>query len=201
LLSKVGRFFCALFFLDIVGKKNMKHYTVLLRGINVGGHKKIKMADLRLLLEKQGLSHVQTYIQSGNILCASSSSADEVESTIANAIEEKYGFVVPTMAFTVDELKAIIAKNPYHAVAEEDRKYVYFTLLDQVPAAEKVQALEEVNFLNDTVCIIGKTIYANLLSTYSTTKFSNNFIESKLKVKATTRNWRTMHKLLEMSSA
>ena len=90
----------------------MKTYIALLRGINVGGHKKILMADLRLLFESIGLKDVQTYIQSGNVVFRSKEETN-LASKIANAIEAKYGFMVPVLIKKASELSEILLKCPF----------------------------------------------------------------------------------------
>lgn len=78
----------------------MKTYIVLLKGINVGGHKKVPMADLRDLLSKSGFENVQTYIQSGNVILESSENANSIENKIQKAILAQFGFEVLVMAKT-----------------------------------------------------------------------------------------------------
>ena len=91
-------------------------YIALLRGINVSGQKKIKMADLRTYLGDAGLQDVQTYIQSGNIVFKSEN-ADKAElaQKISDEIKEAYGFDVPVLVLTADYLQSAIEQNTYFA--------------------------------------------------------------------------------------
>ena len=91
----------------------METYISILRGINVSGHKSIKMADLKTLYENLGFSNIKTYVQSGNVVFQSKTEkADIIEQKIHNQIKAKYGFEVPVIVMTVDKLKTIIDCEP-----------------------------------------------------------------------------------------
>ena len=87
-------------------------YIALLRGINVSGHKKIKMPDLKAMFEALGFTNVRTYIQSGNVVFESNFAAD-LESKISAKILEQFGFEVSVICRTAEELEQVIARNPY----------------------------------------------------------------------------------------
>ncbi|MCK0129900.1 DUF1697 domain-containing protein [Flavobacteriaceae bacterium F08102] len=89
------------------------NYIALLRGINVGGHKKIKMAELRQALESSGLTNVQTYIQSGNITLQSEVSPTSLEAHIKKIIHTRFFFEVPVVIRTAEEWRHIVQKVPY----------------------------------------------------------------------------------------
>ena len=173
----------------------MNIYIALLRGINVGGHKKILMADLRELLENAGLNEVRTYIQSGNVIFHSEALAKECEQLITDAILNKYGWEVPVIITKPSEIKAILDKCPF---SEEKKIKSYFTILSERPSEERIK---EVQKLSDPVeeFFITKTCIYFWYENYARSKFSNNFFERKLKVKATARNYRTMMKLIDIS--
>jgi len=108
----------------------MKTYIALLRGINVSGQKKIKMADLRAYLEELDFQNIRTYIQSGNIVFDSvSTSTRLLENQIKAKIKQKYGFEVPTMVKVPADFKNAIAYNPYQSDKNKDPKRVYLTFL------------------------------------------------------------------------
>lgn len=174
----------------------MNQYILLLRGINVGGHRKIKMADLRLLLQNLDYANVQTYIQSGNILLESDQEAAQIASKVKAAIKAKYDFDVPTLVMLWKDLEAIVEKLPFENVEEE--KALYFTFLEKKPDAESVERLEPKLLKGEAYQIIDKTIYLYCPNGYGRTKLTNDFWEKQLKVAATTRNWKTTKKLLEM---
>lgn len=147
----------------------MQQYIALLRGINVSGQKKIKMAELVNHCQDIGLQEVSTYIQSGNI-CFTSSSIDEQALAIQlqDKITQQYGFDVPVI---------ILNKAPEQQKVSQ--------LLSYVKAPEKMIINEQVSYLH---CPNG----------YGKSKLSNNFVESKLNLVATTRNLKTVEKLISL---
>jgi uncharacterized protein (DUF1697 family) len=165
-------------------------YIILLRGINVSGKNKLPMKDLRELLDSLDFQNVQTYIQSGNIVLESEKSSDQIEQEITEAIDTKFGYEVPSFAYTLEDWKSIISNCPY----SEGEKKVYFTFLNKTPKTTII----DVNKTETDEFFIGKkVVYLHCLS-YGKTKLSNNLFEKKLKVQATSRNYRTVMKLLEM---
>lgn len=175
-------------------------YIALLRGINVSGQKKIKMADLRGLLTKAGLSEVKTYIQSGNIVF---DSAEESPSGLAALIQkvilDQYGWKVPTLVLTPAELQAAVAGYPWSDKDDRTPEKIYITFLESEPAAENQAAIDGQAYLPEEYLVVGKIIYFYPPNGAGRAKMNNNFFEKKLKVSATTRNWRTTNKLIEMS--
>ena len=176
----------------------MHTYISILRGINVSGQKKIIMTDLVKLYEDLGFTDVKTYIQSGNVVFNSTKKVSNslLVKQIETKINEIYGFQVPVIIRTVDEVSKIIATNPFK---NETTENLYITFLSNLPNSNHLEKLTELNYLPDEFIIIEKEIYLNV-SSYGTTKLSNSFFENKLKVTATTRNWNTVNKLLAIST-
>lgn len=176
----------------------MNRYIALLRGINVGGHKKTPMAELRALLEKKGLDNVKTYIQSGNIVFQSSiEDKTEIEELIKSAILDHFDFEVPTLVKTCLELKTILDACPF---SEEKKVNSYFTLLQSVPKKEKVDEASKKQYEGEEYVILEDCIYYYCEKGYGQAKFNMSWFEKTLNTKATTRNYRTMMKLIELSS-
>ena len=178
----------------------MATYISILRGINVSGKKKILMADLRALYESLGFTNVRTYIQSGNVIFESNTKESDAAKVqkIATAITEKYGFEVPIMLRTAAEFEAVINTNPFFKEDNVDPKKLYITFLAERPTAENLAKLADVNYPPDQFQLIGKTIFL-YCEKYGRTKLSNTFFERKLKVTATTRNWKTVNKLFALA--
>jgi len=178
----------------------MKKYIVLLRGINVGGHKKIKMTDLRAMFETMGCLNVQTYIQSGNVILEQKAlSNSELEGQIKTQIKEIFNYDVPVLVLTTDELQHIFDTNPFLTEIQEDITKLHVTLLSQIPDNEHINAIKDIQYKADEFQIIDKNIFLFCPDGYGRTKFTNNFFENKLKVQATTRNWKTIGKLIAMT--
>ncbi len=178
----------------------MESYIALLRGINVSGQKKIKMADLRTLLGKLPFEEVQTYVQSGNIVFkAPEKNVSKVEKMIEKAIQDAYDFEVPILVKTPVELKHVLENNPFLNNPETATERLYMTFLKEEPVAERIEKLQEVDYSPEDYRLEGKDLYFFAPNGYGRAKMNNNFFEKKLKVVATTRNWRTVNKLYEMS--
>ncbi len=181
----------------------MKNKTliVLLRGINVGGKRKILMGDLRMLLAKNGYSEIRTYIQSGNILLESDQEKDteKIGVHIQQLIEKTYGFTVPTVVLPLEKLKKAYANNPFPA-PESDKISLHLTILQASPKPALVKAIADFDAGADRFLIKDQFVYLRCEGKYHKSKLTNTFFEKKLEVSATTRNWRTVGKLLEMGN-
>jgi len=178
----------------------MTTFISILRGINVSGQKKILMADLRALYEKLGFKNIQSYIQSGNVVFnyTEDKSNLAIAEMIEHAIEQEYEFQVPVLVKQADDLISTIKNNPFIDEAEADPSRVAVTFLKSQPTSENLLKLEGVNFPPDRFIIDGLNIYIHCPVSYGNSKISNNFFEKKLKVKATSRNWKTINMLAEM---
>jgi uncharacterized protein (DUF1697 family) len=173
----------------------------MLRGINVSGHNPIKMPELKILCENLGYKEVQTYIQSGNIIfkTTDNQTAKDVSSKVECAILKQFGFHVPVITRTPDELQEIINGNPLRNADGTVADKIYITFLENEPLPEDTGKINPVGYLPDRFVIKGKEIYIDCAGGYGTTKLSNTFFENKLKVRATTRNWKTVNALLELA--
>lgn len=181
----------------------MKTYIALLRGINVSGQKKIKMADLKTMLEDLGLTSVITYIQSGNIIFKDDKSdLNALEALIKNGIIEAFGYDVPVLVRTPETLASIYENNPFLEKLkneEIEEKKMFFTLLSNTPDPMAVKELTS-NSYEEEFLITNEVVYFYAINGYGRTKLHNNFFEKKLKSTATTRNLKTVIKLLELSN-
>ncbi len=174
----------------------MSIYIALLRGINVGGHKKVPMAELRELLTNNGFQNVQTYIQSGNVIFESLvEQINNIEEQIKKAILDHFGFDVSVIVKTRPELQAVFDDCPFIEVKKEKS---YFTMLSSKPNKELVELASKKNYPDEEYVIINDCIYFYCAKGYGQAKFSNNFFERKLKVTATARNYKTMVKLFSL---
>lgn len=172
----------------------------MLRGINVSGQKKIKMAELREHLLELPFENVQTYIQSGNIVLDSKiTDAKKIEGIIIDKIKEKYGWDVPTTSKTADQFKYVLDTNPFAKDPKREVKKICVVFLSEKPKTENIHRLAEYKYEGEEYEIDGDYIYFYAGNGFGIAKMSNNFFESKLKVKATSRNWNTVNKLFEMA--
>ncbi len=171
-------------------------YISLLRGINVSGQKKIKMADLKKMYESLGFKKVATYIQSGNVVFESKeSSPQQIADTIKAQIAKDFGYEVKVMVFDVDAFTKKVQQHPF---SEEEAPFVYFTFLSAVPENIPQDKIKAAKREGEQIEMIDDMVYFYCKEGYGRSKLSNNFFEQKLKVDATTRNYKTCMKLIEM---
>jgi uncharacterized protein (DUF1697 family) len=178
----------------------MKTCISMLRGINISGHKIIKMDALKVLYAELGFTHVQTYIQSGNVVFMhTSADLAELEKIIVDGIRQKFGCEVPVIVKEMEELKQIVASNPFLNDNKKDISKIYLTFLYSVPDMERFSKIGEGQNFEEEYKLTGNTIYIYCPNGYGNTKLSTNFLESKLKLSATSRNWKTILELLKIA--
>ena len=179
----------------------MGKWIVLLRGINVSGQKKIIMAELRGLLTASGFANVTSYIQSGNLIFDAKAKTRqvEIENAIAQIIESNYGYEISVFAFQNAWLRQVITENPYLEEDGIEQKQLYLSILDRVPNEKDIARLESFEKGADEYIIKESVIYLRYPNGAGKAKLTNNLIETKLKLRATSRNWNTTKRLLELS--
>ncbi|HVA99106.1 MAG TPA: DUF1697 domain-containing protein [Bacteroidia bacterium] len=178
----------------------MQTYISILRGINVGGHRKILMADLKKMYEKLNLKEIVTYIQSGNVIFKTDKkNSDEIAKAIEKIIFETCQFQVPVIIRTIPEIKKIISENPFLKEKNTEIEKLHVTFLSEIPDKSNAEAILKYDYSPDKFSLNKKEVYVFCNNGYGNTKLSNPFFENKLKVGATTRNWKTLTKLLELA--
>lgn len=176
-------------------------YIALLRGINIGRSKRIKMADLVKTLESLGFKNIKTYLQSGNVIFEyDSSNISEIEGSIERKISETFSFSVDVIIRTKDELENIVNGNPFISEPDIELDKLHVTFLSDIPDQKAVLNLDINAAENEKFEIIGREVYLYCPNGYARTKLKNDVFEKKLNITATTRNWKTTNKLLELSS-
>lgn len=179
----------------------MNTYICLLRGINVSGHKIIKMAELKKMFENLGFENVKTYIQSGNIVFQSNEKMiSKLEEMIHYEIETTFGFDVHTQVLTAKEIQAALDENPFMKDDSLDIKQHYFVFLNQVPEKENWEILKNLELKGELMEPYDKVLFVYYTNGAGQSKLTTNLVESKLKVVATARNLNTTKKLLEMAN-
>jgi len=179
----------------------MQTFVAILRGINVGGKRKILMADLKKMFNQMGFENVVTYIQSGNVVFNADAGiqADKLSKPLENEIEKSFNYDVPVIVRTAAEVEKVIANNPFLEMANGDIERLYVTFLSEIPSKENLEIINKIKFDQDTFEIVGRDVYGYCAGKYHKSKITNQFFEGKLKVKATSRNWKTVLKLKELS--
>jgi len=174
-------------------------YISMLRGINVSGQKKIRMEELRSIYKKLELANVQTYVQSGNVVFDSSEDdPEQLAKRIEAQIEKDFGFAVPVLMRTAADFLRILTHNPFLTTRSENPSHQYVTFLYDSLSSELAKQIDLPSG-DDEFAIGEKEVFIFCPKGYGRTKFNNNFFEKKLKLLATTRNWKTVNALYEMS--
>lgn len=177
----------------------MIKYLALLRGINVSGHNMIKMDALKKMLENMGFQNIETYIQSGNIFFDSEEeNAASVGFKIKQEISKVFGFDVPVIMISKTDLELCFKNNPFLKEKECDIKKLYVAFISKELTAEAINDLKISNFKPDEAAIDSNRIYIKYAIGAGKTNLDQKYIEKKLSVVATMRNWNTVTKLLEM---
>jgi uncharacterized protein (DUF1697 family) len=179
----------------------MTRYVALVRGINVGGRKKLAMSDLREVLGGLGYGDVETYLQSGNALFSTRKTGpDALRRKIEGALVERLGLDVKVLVRTTAELAEVVEGNPFPEGTSEPRK-LHVAFLSAAPDGETVAALDPAPYEPDELRLGERAVYLWYPNGYGRTKLTNDVLERKLGVTATTRNWNTVVALLERASA
>jgi uncharacterized protein (DUF1697 family) len=174
-------------------------YAALLRGINVGGNKKVSMAQLRELLGGLSYTEVATLLQSGNAVFTSPKrSSSTLASTIAGAIAAEFGMDVKVMIRTAGELADVVARNPMLGEPENPSRF-FVAFLSAAPEPDRVAEIEAESFGADKIWISGSEAFLWCPAGAADTRLSNAVIEKRLRVASTSRNWNTVRKLVRLT--
>jgi len=168
-------------------------YAAMLRGINLGARNRVAMPALRDLFEALKFDDVETYVQSGNVAFSASSKPDA--SVIAKRIAKDLGVESPVLIRSATELGKLVKGNPFRG----DAGAFHVTLLEDKPKAADVKAIDVQRFAPDEFAVVGKDVYLHCPKGYGISKLSNAFWEKKLGTVATTRNWKTITALRDLT--
>ncbi|MEI0737108.1 DUF1697 domain-containing protein [Paenibacillus sp. JTLBN-2024] len=152
----------------------MTIYVVLLRGINVGGHNKIKMAELREVLEKAGCRQVRTYIQSGNVVLASGLDGTSLRELIEREINAAFGLNVQVIIRSKEEFEATIKNCPYDDASLQEGETLHVSMLSGLPSAEGMEKLAAVDRGIDEYTIIGTELYMFVRNKFNESKLADS---------------------------
>lgn len=174
----------------------MTKFIALLRGINMGGHKKIAMSDLRTLAEKLGFADVQTLLQSGNLVFAAPSKATApLEAQLETALAKRFGLTTQVLVRSAAEWKKIVAANPFAEEAERHPSHLALMLLKNKPSATALATLKKAITGREYFEADGRSLYAFFPDGFADTKFTTALIDRTLSTTVTARNWNTVLKI------
>jgi uncharacterized protein (DUF1697 family) len=174
----------------------MARQVALLRGVNVGSSKRVPMATLRGVFEQLGFTDVTTYVNSGNVVF---SGPKATAKRIEQAIAAEFGFDVPVVLRTRDELAAVIAADPFAGVADDPSRYLVLFSGGGRIDARRAEGVE--GGAGERFAIVGAEVYAWLPGGFQKSPLFKALDEKRLGVTLTGRNWRTVEKLLALADA
>jgi len=175
----------------------MQSWIILFRGINVGGNNIVPMAELRALMTEIGFEGAQTYIQSGNLVLQADRGAADITSSIASAVEEKFGFKPHLMVLSLADFGAAINANPFpEAVADPKTLHLFFTA--ETSPTPDMAAMEKWKTESETFKLIDTVFYLHAPDGIGRSKLAAR-VERLLGVDTTARNWRSALKIQELA--
>jgi uncharacterized protein (DUF1697 family) len=175
-------------------------YAALLRGVNLGARNRVRMPELRTLVEELGCTDVGTYLQSGNVVLRSDRGADALTKAVEQAIRGELGLDVAVVVRSRRQLERLVAANPFVRPRARENT-LYATFLAEKPDPDRVRRLRDESFEPERFELVGQDVYLLFPGGYGRSKLSNALLERRLGVPATTRNWRTVTALAELTAA
>lgn len=173
----------------------MPRMAAFLRGVNLGGHRKIAMAELRQVLSAGGFSGVETHLQSGNVLFEGIGPPDGAAQRMEELIARSFGHDVPVLVRTREELARVADENPLRALASNPSRYLVWFLSAQ-PDPDRKQSLDAEAFRPDTFAFGDRALYVWCPNGVSESKLTAPVLERRLGVIPTARNWNTVEAVL-----
>ena len=172
----------------------------MLRGINVGAQKRLRMDTLQVIYEGLGLKNIRTYVQSGNVVFES---PDRDQAGLVNLIEaqikQSCGYQVEVFIRQAEELQRILAGNPFLNDRNEDPSKLHVTFYYRTPSESVLSKLIAPGGTTDEFAFAEMAVYLFCPNGYGKTKLSNSFFERRLGMPVTTRNWNTVNALYKMA--
>lgn len=173
-------------------------YTSLLRGINVGGNKTVKMDVLKELYESLGFKNIKTLLNSGNVIFESKDSVAKLEKIIEANIIQKFGFEVGVVVVGFEQLKKIIKANPFKKEEQKDPSHLLMMFLKDDPNEKTLNEFKKSYDGPEKFNLGEKVLYIYYGTGMAKSKLTNVLLEKKLETIGTARNWNTANKLVEL---
>jgi len=176
-------------------------WVCLLRGVNVGGHNRLPMPDLRVALAEVGFGDVRTYVQSGNnVLDSPARARAEVAGAVGAVIEQRFGLTVPVVVRTPAQLRKVLAWDPFPEVSGTEPKRVNVIHLMAEPDRDRVAGLLAEDVGPDAIAVRGEEAVVHYRVNIHGSRITGDWLARRLGVEGTARNWRTLGELVTMTS-
>jgi uncharacterized protein (DUF1697 family) len=176
----------------------MPRYVVFLRGINLGSKRRVGMKELRAVLQEAGYEDVRTLLQSGNVVLTSAVDPEQLERDLAGTLGDAFGFEIPVLVRTRDELAGVIASDPFAGETDDPARY-QVSFLSTGLRRDRAEQLEKAAAPPERVAVRGREIYAWHPDGVGRSDLAKLISERHLGAGVTARNWRTVTKLLELA--
>jgi len=175
----------------------MTTFIGMIRGVNVGGHKKLPMAALKALCDSLKLTSAKTHLNSGNVVFQSTrKDRPQLRRDLEDAIRKKIGIDVKIILRTPDEIRRAMAANPF---SKRDPSHLLIMFLEGQPSDDAAQALRKAHAGPEKIHFAGQELVIDYVDGIGRSKLTNALIERKLAVAGTARNWNTVSRLLELA--
>lgn len=179
-------------------KKRQRTFIALLRGINVSGHNKVPMSELRSMCAELGWGDIQTYIQSGNLVFTAGSAPAALEAELERAIVRSFGLLVPVIVRAATDWPAYVKSNPFPEASEREPNLVMLALSKAPPKADAEVGLRERAVNGERIVRVGDALWIHFSNGVARSKLSPGLFDRLVGSPVTTRNWRTVLKLGEL---
>jgi uncharacterized protein (DUF1697 family) len=173
----------------------MAVYVALLRGINVGRHRRVSMADVKEAFAAAGAEDPTTYLQSGNVLLESSLPAAKLAPRLGKELQGRLGLDIAVLVRTRAQLARLIDRNPFPH--EKDGKKLHVAFLEAAPQRARIRRLDPERVAPDEFRVVSRHVYLHYPSGYGRSKLTNDYLEKQLAVRSTMRNWTTVTALAQ----
>ena len=170
-------------------------YFAFLKGVNVSGHRIIKMAELKAMFEFMGFKNVRTFIQSGNVVFESPAKADALKKKIEAGLAKSLGYSINVIIRNKDEMEKIVKDYPFSKVKGHDECKINVGYLDSIPDKAAIKELESINNDDEMFLVKGNNLYHLCRKSFQDSLLGKNIVEKTLKVVCTVRNWNTTNKI------
>ena len=174
-------------------------FVALLRGINVGGHNKIPMAELRLLCAEMGMGDVQTYIQSGNLVFSSAKPAAALENALEQSIERRFGHKISVIVRRAGDWAVYVESNPFPEIGKREPNLLALGLAKAALNSQAIKGLRERAANGEQLAQTGEALWVHFPKGVATSKLSPNLMARLVGSPVTLRNWRTVLRLQGMA--
>ncbi|MCC7066671.1 MAG: DUF1697 domain-containing protein [Planctomycetes bacterium] len=169
-----------------------KRWVALLRGINVGGNKKVPMAQLRELVAELEWTEVATYIQSGNVIFAAKGKPATLEDELEQALQAHFGFTVPVLVRSADEWLGYAKGSAFPAAESERPNLLHLALSKSPPKTDAKKALQQYCKAGEQVVVRGDAIWIDFVEGVGSSKLTPAVLDRVFGSTVTARNWKSV---------